>query len=112
MGACDMAVLNAVSLLLKCCAVVNMYENEGCTSLFYTSDAGHDSWAVACRMRRYELDSKWRSELSNEHTDVVHALMFAGADVTLQRLWVFSSHHMASQEGHIDGVKLLIEHGA
>ena len=47
----------------------------------------------------------------NGHTAVVHALVSAGADVNLQRN-DGSSLSVASQEEHIDCVKLLIQRGA
>jgi len=48
----------------------------------------------------------------NGHTAVVHALVSAGADVNLQRNDGFSALSVASQEEHIDCVKLLIQRGA
>ena len=48
----------------------------------------------------------------NGYTDVVHALVSAGADVNLQRNDSVSPLMVASQEGHIDCVKLLVQSGA
>jgi len=63
------------------------------------------------------LDHSLLVAACDRHTNVVRALVFAGADVNLQQQNDGSSPgssplSVASQEGHLDCVKLLVHHGA
>ncbi|MFA5675068.1 MAG: ankyrin repeat domain-containing protein [Christensenellales bacterium] len=108
--------VEAIKLLLNLCVNVDIYDKKGFSALKYACYMDHVEAAEL--LMKYKLSLTWYEPMmlaaSMDCCKTLRCLIGLGGDVNgyASDKEGYSLIHWAAQEGHIDVIKLLVEHGA
>ena len=101
-----------VKFLLDHGAEVNLKDKDGCSALAIASLAGNELNCTEVVSQNKVVEASILQRIIEEHTETVKVLLDFGAEVDSKDHHGFSAQMIASSNGHIEILQLLIDHGS
>ena len=101
-----------VQFLLDRGAKVNLKDNDGCSALAIASLAGKKLKRTEVVSQNKAVETSILQRIIKEHTETVKVLLYFGAEVDAKDHHGISAQTIASSNGHIEILQLLIDHGS
>ena len=101
-----------VKFLLDHGAEVNLKDKDGCSALAIASLAGNKLNRTEVVSQNKAVETSILQRIIKEHTETVKVLLYFGAEVDAKDHHGISAQTIASSNGHIEILQLLIDHGS